>query len=143
MTTIYENPNDTAKKIRKELKAEFKGIKFSVRTSKYTGGSSITITWENGPLTKAVQKIANKFQSTTFDGMIDMATSHGYEYNGQIFNGADYIFTRRELSDDHKAKIVAQYKADFTSNMWEDLTEWDLLSEAMKHEAGDIHVIRC
>ena len=40
---------DTAKLIRATLKAKFPGIKFSVRSSRYAGGSSIDVRWNDGP----------------------------------------------------------------------------------------------
>jgi hypothetical protein len=64
---------DTAKLIRAQLKAKFPGIKFSVRSSSYSGGSSIRVNWENGPTQKSVEEIIGAYAGSRFDGMIDMA----------------------------------------------------------------------
>ena len=95
MTTIYELPKETAKKIRKALKAAFSGIKFSVTTDRYTGGSSANINWVNGPTQAEVQKVANKFTSHSFDGMDDSTERHGYEFEGKRYMGVGYVFATR------------------------------------------------
>jgi hypothetical protein len=66
---------DTAKLIRALLKKKFPNVKFSVRTSKYAGGSSMRISWEDGPTAALVEAYTNGFKSGGFDGMIDMKYS--------------------------------------------------------------------
>ena len=75
MTTTkrYIDVAETAKLIRKQLKAKFPAIKFGVRSERYAGGSSINISWEDGPTGKAVDAIVQPFCGGRFDGMIDMA----------------------------------------------------------------------
>ena len=63
---------DVAKIIRKELKTKFPETKFSVRSSKYSMGSSIHIDWDNGPTEDQIKKIVMKYESKGFDGMIDL-----------------------------------------------------------------------
>lgn len=94
MATIYEDPTVTAKKIRRALKEAFPGVKFSVRTDKYAGGSSIAVYYPPDQVAREeVEKIAQRFKSSTFDGMADMKVTHGYRWiDGKIYNGADYIF---------------------------------------------------
>ena len=62
---------DTAKLIRSTLKARFPGIKFSVRTSRYAGGSSIDVGWIDGPLESAVREVIAPYAGCGFDGMND------------------------------------------------------------------------
>ena len=64
---------DAAKALRQELKKAFPGVKFGVRTSKYTGGSSIRVDWFDGPTTDRVKEITRHYQGQSFDGSIDMA----------------------------------------------------------------------
>lgn len=71
----YLSCAETAKLVRKSLKAEFPGQKFSVRSSVYSGGASIDVEWSDGPTTKKVEKILWQFEGRGFDGMIDMAYS--------------------------------------------------------------------
>ena len=56
MEKKYFDTVETAKLIRKALKAKFPGVKFSVRSRKYAGGSSIDVVWTDGPAAKAVDK---------------------------------------------------------------------------------------
>ena len=105
METIYINTNDTAKLIRKALKDAFKkdfpNTKFSVRSKKYAGGSSIDIQWTDGPNYESVDKIAQQFAGATFDGMIDLKeyTTHVNGKGELVHYGPDYVFTHREHSD--------------------------------------------
>lgn len=64
---------ETAALIRKALKADFPGFKFSVRSSRYAGGASIDVSWNDGPIPSAVEKIIEPFGGKGFDGSIDMA----------------------------------------------------------------------
>lgn len=106
MKTVYEDAKDTAKKIRKELKAAFPGMKFSVRTKH----SSVRVEWVNGPTQKEVEAVADKFSSSTFDGMQDMKITTGYEYEGVIYSGADFVFCNRELTPEYRAEVHAEMK---------------------------------
>lgn len=98
MKAIYEPAAETAKKIRRELKNKFPGVKFSVTSKSYSLGSSVYVSWSDGPGREEVCTVTNRFESSTFDGMTDMATSHGYMYEGQLYNGADYILVQRNES---------------------------------------------
>lgn len=71
----YISVTDTAKMIRAKLKRTFPGVKFSVRSSKYSGGSSIDVSWTDGPTEKLVEAYVNPYQGSRFDGMIDMKYS--------------------------------------------------------------------
>jgi len=72
--TRYLTCAETAKLVRKALKREFPGVKFSVRSKTYAGGASISIHWTDGPTEKAVRGITDSYASADFDGMIDMQT---------------------------------------------------------------------
>jgi hypothetical protein len=73
--TEYLSCAETAKLIRVQLKAKFPGIKFSVKSSVYSGGASIDVAWEDGPTQKMVEAVTGPFAGGGFDGMIDMAYS--------------------------------------------------------------------
>lgn len=90
---IYEDAKDTAKKVRKALKAKFPTSKFSVTSDTYSMGSSVTARWTGGeePDHETAREIVSKFASTEFDGMTDYADLKGYEYEGEIYYGADYV----------------------------------------------------
>ena len=71
--TKYLSCAETAKLIRAQLKKEFPGQKFSVRSHVYAGGASINVDWTDRVGEKAVTKLVKKFEGKGFDGMIDMA----------------------------------------------------------------------
>jgi hypothetical protein len=87
-----------AKNIRKELAAAFAGVKFSVKSSRYSGGDSIDISWVDGPTTAQVDEIADKYQGGDFNGMDD---SYTYRRNDWIrtFGDAKYVHAQRSYSD--------------------------------------------
>ena len=73
---------ETAKIVRVELAKAFPGIKFSVRSQSYSGGSHINIGWTDGPTTQQVEKITSRFCGRTFDGMDDSTHHHDTEWQG-------------------------------------------------------------
>ncbi len=75
MDATYITVSDTAKLVRSALKRKFPTTKFSMRSSKYSMGSSIDVYWRDGPTDKMVSEITGKYASSTFDGMIDMKVS--------------------------------------------------------------------
>ena len=94
----YTAPTEIAKVIRKELKASFAGIKFSVRSS----SGAVRISWTDGPSTKQVEAITNKHQSV-----------RRCERTGDILGGGNiYVTCNRELSQEMKdwAKQVFESK---------------------------------
>lgn len=100
MEARYITTTDTAKMIRAALKEAFAGITFSVRSSNYSGGSSIRVGWSDGPNTAQVDAIVKRFAGSTFDGMQDLKSSVATVINGEpVHFCADYVFTSREYSD--------------------------------------------
>lgn len=71
----YLSVTETAKLIRKRLKQEFPGQKFSVRSDSYSGGASIRIRYEDGPWVEDVEAVVKGFEGSGFDGMIDLKYS--------------------------------------------------------------------
>ncbi|WP_061498091.1 LPD29 domain-containing protein [Acetobacter malorum] len=63
---------ETTAMLRKALKAIYPGVKFSVRSDRSSMSSSVRISWEDGPTTKEVEEVANGYEGSSFDGMIDM-----------------------------------------------------------------------
>jgi hypothetical protein len=114
---------ETAKLVRAALKPAFPGQKFSVRSSTYAGGASISVRWIDGPTVADVDEVVKPFEGATFDGMVDLkeykpatllANEDGsYE---QLSYGADWVQTSREYSEaieaQVKRKIIAIAGAD-------------------------------
>ena len=64
---------DLAKLVRCALKTEFPQTKFAVSCKSYSGGSSISVHWDNGPTVRQVDRIVSRYETKSFDGMIDLA----------------------------------------------------------------------
>ena len=100
MTTKILTCAETAKLIRQVLKESFPGVKFSVKSSTYSGGASVSIRWTDGPNDAQVRAAVGSFDGAYFDGSIDYQGSVFHMMDGQpIQFGADYINTSREHSD--------------------------------------------
>ena len=83
--------SEKSRELKKELKAKFKGVKFSVRS----GSGSINVSWTDFPTVEAVQEIANKYESVRYD-----------EYTGEILCGGNtFVFTNNSWSDEMKKSI--------------------------------------
>lgn len=110
----YISVTDTAKLVREALKMAFPNIKFSVRSSQYSGGASIDVSWVDGPREQAVEQVAKVFEGSTFDGMIDLKSYHTSTLVNEdgttrtVHFGADYVFCRREVTNMEKLDREAE-----------------------------------
>lgn len=90
---------DTARLVRQALKEAFPGVKFSVKSTTYSGGASIDVSWADGPLSAEVDGVVSRFAGATFDSSQDLKVLHHSELNGErVKFAADYIFTNRRRS---------------------------------------------
>lgn len=99
-----------AKAIREELKNEFPGVKFSVKSEIFSGGDSVHVDWVDGPTYDEVNKIAGKYQEGYFDGMQDIYVSAD---NG-LSVGAKYVSCSREMSEDKKEDLLKYFRENYT-----------------------------
>ncbi len=108
--------NAAAKNIRIELKRAYPVIKFSVRTDRYSGGTSINVDWTDGPTTGQVEEIAKKYSGGSFNGMEDI-----YEYSRDswtdAFGDAKYVFCNRADSTAAIESAIRTVFARYPSNM--------------------------
>lgn len=108
--------NAAAKNCRKLLKKEFPGVKFSVRTDRYSGGSSLRIGWSDGPKVAEVEKITGRFSGGRFDGMEDI-----YNYNRtpwtECFGDEKYIFAGRNYSDALLQATIDDLVTEYAGNI--------------------------
>ncbi|MGC0824939.1 LPD29 domain-containing protein [Pantoea agglomerans] len=88
--------------IRKELKAKFPGVRFSVRKRSY---DSVSVNWMDGPTEEEVKAVTDKYKDSYFDGMQDMSISCTSPFN-RIYGGVGYVFIDRDYSDEMKKKAV-------------------------------------
>lgn len=97
-----------AKNIRIELLRSFPGVKFSVKTQRYSGGDSLRVNWVDGPMAAQVDSIAQAYRAGSFDGMTD-----SYDYRGdrafvEAFGDAKYVFSNREYSDKMLTSVIGR-----------------------------------
>lgn len=98
--TKYISCSDTAKLVRQALKESFPGVKFGVRSSTYSGGASMSVSWIDGPNVAQVEAVTNGYQGSYFDGSIDYKGSVYHMLDGErVSFGADSIHCSREYSD--------------------------------------------
>lgn len=131
----YLSSAETAKLVRVQLRQEFPGVKFSVRSSSYAGGASIQVGWTDGPTDGQVEKVARIYSGADFDGMVDLKTGNTHwlmpdgtvavaHSGGQgstreeivgsaphpsaelVRLGSDYVFCQRETSQEWRAAIL-------------------------------------
>ena len=134
--TTHLSCAETAKLVRGALKENFPSQKFSVRSSTYSMGASIDVSWENGIPSDDVNKVIKQFAGAGFDGMIDykyyvnhwmmpdgsikLATRESTTYSDsyrcdkphpdakKVSFGADYVFAQREIGEDIKKDAAKQ-----------------------------------
>lgn len=86
---------EVAKLIRKALRHDFPGIKFSVRSSRGSG-SAVNVRWTDGPTTEGVRKVAGAFEGGRFDGMIDLP----YSVRHVLYEDDDGVTRAMVVADD-------------------------------------------
>jgi hypothetical protein len=117
----YLSCAETAKMIRSVLKESFPGVKFSVVSSTYSMGASITIKYNDGPNADAVKAAVGIFEGSYFDGMQDYKGQRYAAIDGQEMSfGADYVFVNRYVSDAAMAQAIDALYEKFAGNFRND-----------------------
>ncbi|MFI0934618.1 LPD29 domain-containing protein [Streptomyces sp. NPDC021019] len=100
--------------LKRQLTAEFPGVKFSVRSDV----ASLSIRWTDGPSTEAVDAIANTMKGSHWNGEDIGYTQTGntvtVTINGERVTGdplVDHVSTECELSDEVRAEATALWSA--------------------------------
>lgn len=115
--------------IRKELKVNFLGVKFSVRKRGY---DSVSINWFDGPTEDEVRTVTDKYRDSYFDSMQDMSISVASPFN-RIYGGVSYLFTDRDYSDEMKEKAVVAIAKKYGGSLdGEEIT-------LAKFNSGELH----
>lgn len=125
---------ETAKLLRRALKARFRDVKFSVRSDSYAGGASIDVKWIDGPTEREVEQITDLYQGASFDGQTDtqsyhtslLSTENGVEV---VRFGADFVVCQRDYSVEFTAELLAEiemviggpldYGASYEAVIWD------------------------
>ena len=115
-----------ARVLREVLRDAFPNTQFSVRCSFYAGGSSIRVSYKDGPPEVRVSDLARKFQGRGFDGMSDSSYVTGNTIKSRgILYAAPFAFVSVSRDTSHAAhedarKVLAQHYG-----AWTQLTEFD------------------
>lgn len=108
MASRHISTTETAKLIRRALRESFPGTKFSVRSRSYAGGSSVDVSWTDGPTAHQVEAVAKRFAGATFDGMRDCKTYQHTLFDGEATQfGPDFVFCTRTHSVEAIARVLA------------------------------------
>ncbi len=107
----YYNLTETAKLVRADLKANFPGTKFSVRSERASMMSAIRVEWTDGPTTGQVDRVVDGYCGQGFDGMTDSTTYHDTfdpKTGERVDYGVSHMSTRRTHSDAFRARVAAK-----------------------------------
>ena len=97
-----------AANLRRQLKARWPGIKFSVRVERFSMGDALRVSWTDGPTTPMVDELASRYKAGSFDGYSDC-----YEYAcrpwTEAFGDAKYVTLSRNISPALEALAKAAF----------------------------------
>jgi hypothetical protein len=140
-----------AKAIKQELKLNFPGCNFSVKSDNYSMGDSVRIHWTDGPTEKMVDAITCKYQYGSFNGMEDI-----YELTNRRNDipQSKYVQTSRSRSDEIDLIIIESLKKEFdpefstdkhyghcwgSQMIWQKFSEMDLSAKVQPKEETKIN----
>ena len=124
LTTTEANANKLtpwalgAANLKTELRRAFPSVKFRVRSRSYSGGCSIDVDWTDGPTSKEVQVISDRYQECDFDGMNDCEVSRRAVFP-EIFGGAKYVSEQRSYSKVFLTEIAEAMGHKVTFDKWQ------------------------
>jgi len=106
-----EMTKQAAQQIRQELKKEFPGVTFSVRTQNY---NVVRIEYTNGPTEEDVKNIVNKYEYGHFDGMDDC---YKYDNHRDDIEQTKYVFVQRNIPEEIQQSLYEQMRMKWTALM--------------------------
>lgn len=104
-----------AKEIRKILKKQVPGVKFSVTSDSFVGGDAVDIRWEDAVPESLVENLVEKFEYHSFDAMHDIAETKNEDFDGPQ---AKYIQYHRAVNNQFNERV----KNLILGNFWDDIT---------------------
>ncbi|WP_342422334.1 LPD29 domain-containing protein [Paenibacillus sp. FSL E2-0178] len=117
-----------AKEIRAALKVAFPGVKFSVRSSRFSMGSSVDISWTNLPTRKAVEAITSQYSSV-----------RRCEYTGEILSGGNmYVSANIDYTPEFRAEIESKMNENDLNNHYYYNRAFEEICEQMWNEQNEI-----
>lgn len=105
--------NVVGRNIRTELKRNFPGVKFKVKKRGY---DCYDVEWIDGPTTDQVDDIVLKYKTGRFDAYQDYHYSEDSPFT-DLYGGCDYIFTRREISEEAVENVRQMFPGLTAENM--------------------------
>lgn len=141
--TTHIPTKDVAALLRKELRAAFPGVKFSVRCATGTAAAWINVTYDDGPTSLQVDAITRKFQGRTFNSQTDSYDDNGtaliagdrdelptevwYSCDGIIttrnYTAAGHLAAQRVIREDSSMRHLVLCDEHGTLNGHHDLTD--------------------
>ncbi len=115
---------EAAKLLRNALKERFPDTKFSVRTSRYSLGSSIDVFWVNGPATGKVQKLIEDYERVDYD-----------QFGSILRGGNRFVFAKRDYTPEVRAQVQQQIASkfkqpkDWQEQRWQEDETWRTLQK--------------
>ena len=112
-----------SQQIKKILKKEFPKTKFSVKSTNYSMGDSIDISWIDGVAERKVEKLISHFQYGKFNGMDDI-----YENTNRRegIPQTKYLFCNRKISDEFYFLKLDEMR-----------TKWNFLANIVKENIDE------
>ncbi len=105
-----------AKNARIELARAFPGVKFSVKTRRFSGGDAMDVSWTDGPNSTQVDAIIDRYAAGSFNGMDDSYT-YTHDIWTRAFGDAKYVSGSRSLSAKTIASAIRTVLAKWASDL--------------------------
>ena len=134
MKKTYLSAKDAAAMIRAALKVAFPGFKFSVRCESFSGGSAVTVRYNDGPHADAVEMIAKQFGCR---GGLDQSDCPMYETgdlkitaDGELvqYNYSGFVSVVRDFSPAVIEMMNARFEAVMGDEYFPEVGSWRLLT---------------
>lgn len=113
MKTLTQSAQ-AAKAIKQELKSVFPDINFSVKSSNFSMGDSVNISWTDGPSTDEVENITGKYQYGSFNGMEDIYENTN---NRNDIPQSKYVSCSRHFEEIEKVR--EEFNRITNANSWD------------------------
>ncbi|OPC76181.1 hypothetical protein BAZ12_19420 [Elizabethkingia miricola] len=113
-----KNTAKTSTSLLKKYILEKYGMKVNLKSDRYSGGSSLNVSYELGLCTDVLDAELSRLERGNFNGYTDMYEYKDVAERGINLNGVDlcmysYVFVRREVSDRVKLMIGQAFYASF------------------------------
>ncbi len=116
-----------AENIRRELKRDFPGVKFSVQ-SDY---NSVDVRWTDGPTSEQVEAVTRRYKAESFNGMEDIYESNLDATFADVFGDPDYVSCSRTdtVQGVRRAWELAGFNPAEVPADWEEGGRWKMADQ--------------